>query len=49
MTQKARTAIFKAFRDLDRGVLLCTDVAARGLNLEGEQALQLQLVIRLII
>lgn len=33
MPQKDRTAIFKEFRDTESGVLLCTDVAARGLDL----------------
>ncbi|XP_014214251.1 probable ATP-dependent RNA helicase CG8611 [Copidosoma floridanum] len=33
MTQKERTEIFKAFRQAKSGVLLCTDVAARGLDL----------------
>nr|CAH0110851.1 unnamed protein product [Daphnia galeata] len=33
MPQKDRTSIFKEFRDTESGVLLCTDVAARGLDL----------------
>lgn len=33
MTQKERTEIFKTFRQATSGVLLCTDVAARGLDL----------------
>ncbi|XP_066999198.2 ATP-dependent DNA helicase DDX31 [Anabrus simplex] len=33
MSQKERTEVFKAFRSADSGVLLCTDVAARGLDL----------------
>ncbi|XP_015433649.1 PREDICTED: probable ATP-dependent RNA helicase DDX31 [Dufourea novaeangliae] len=33
MTQKERTDVFKTFRLTDSGVLLCTDVAARGLDL----------------
>ncbi|XP_069676917.1 ATP-dependent DNA helicase DDX31 isoform X2 [Periplaneta americana] len=33
MTQKERTDVFKTFRSADSGVLLCTDVAARGLDL----------------
>ncbi|OXU24684.1 hypothetical protein TSAR_005180 [Trichomalopsis sarcophagae] len=33
MTQKERTEIFKTFRAAKSGVLLCTDVAARGLDL----------------
>ncbi|PNF16318.1 hypothetical protein B7P43_G10839 [Cryptotermes secundus] len=33
MTQKERTDVFKTFRAADSGVLLCTDVAARGLDL----------------
>ena len=35
LTQAQRTHIFNQFRELKRGVLLCTDVAARGLNLQG--------------
>jgi len=34
MAQKDRTAIYKEFRDTQSGVLLCTDVAARGLDLQ---------------
>ncbi|XP_076232375.1 ATP-dependent DNA helicase DDX31 isoform X2 [Calliopsis andreniformis] len=33
MTQKERTEVFKTFREARSGVLLCTDVAARGLDL----------------
>uniref|UniRef100_A0A1B6LZU9 ATP-dependent RNA helicase n=1 Tax=Graphocephala atropunctata TaxID=36148 RepID=A0A1B6LZU9_9HEMI len=33
MTQHDRTQVFQAFRAADSGVLLCTDVAARGLDL----------------
>ncbi|KAK9306246.1 hypothetical protein QLX08_002980 [Tetragonisca angustula] len=33
MTQKERTEVFKTFRQATSGVLLCTDVAARGLDL----------------
>lgn len=33
MTQKERTEVFKTFRLAKSGVLLCTDVAARGLDL----------------
>ncbi|XP_012268954.2 probable ATP-dependent RNA helicase DDX31 [Athalia rosae] len=33
MTQKERTEVFKTFRAAKSGVLLCTDVAARGLDL----------------
>lgn len=33
MTQSERTQVFKTFRTADSGVLLCTDVAARGLDL----------------
>jgi ERCC4-related helicase len=33
MTQKDRMEVFKTFRDSASGVLLCTDVAARGLDL----------------
>ncbi|XP_033321802.2 ATP-dependent DNA helicase DDX31 [Megalopta genalis] len=33
MTQKDRTEVFKTFRQARSGVLLCTDVAARGLDL----------------
>ncbi|KAJ9596853.1 hypothetical protein L9F63_012109, partial [Diploptera punctata] len=33
MTQSERTQVFKTFRAADSGVLLCTDVAARGLDL----------------
>ncbi|XP_017886189.1 probable ATP-dependent RNA helicase CG8611 [Ceratina calcarata] len=33
MTQKERTEVFKTFRQAKSGVLLCTDVAARGLDL----------------
>ena len=33
MAQKDRMSIFKEFRDAQNGVLLCTDVAARGLDL----------------
>ncbi|XP_059487931.1 probable ATP-dependent RNA helicase DDX31 [Neocloeon triangulifer] len=33
MTQKDRTETFKTFRDTHSGVLLCTDVASRGLDL----------------
>ncbi|KAK3911609.1 putative ATP-dependent RNA helicase DDX31 [Frankliniella fusca] len=33
MTQKERTDVFKTFRSVTSGVLLCTDVAARGLDL----------------
>ncbi|CAL7947798.1 unnamed protein product [Xylocopa violacea] len=33
MTQKDRTEVFKTFRQAKSGVLLCTDVAARGLDL----------------
>ncbi|XP_034232632.1 probable ATP-dependent RNA helicase DDX31 [Thrips palmi] len=33
MTQKERTDVFKTFRSATSGVLLCTDVAARGLDL----------------
>nr|XP_012145809.1 PREDICTED: probable ATP-dependent RNA helicase CG8611 [Megachile rotundata] len=33
MTQKERTDVFKTFRQANSGVLLCTDVAARGLDL----------------
>ncbi|XP_066594785.1 ATP-dependent DNA helicase DDX31 [Prorops nasuta] len=33
MTQKERTQIFKTFRQARSGVLLCTDVAARGLDM----------------
>lgn len=33
MTQKERTDTFKTFREARSGVLLCTDVAARGLDL----------------
>lgn len=35
LTQQQRTHIFKRFRDLKSGILLCTDIAARGLNLQG--------------
>eukprot|EP00965_Chrysotila_dentata_P121465 4015496-Pleurochrysis_carterae.AAC.1 len=35
MAQKERLAVFRAFRQVSSGVLVCTDVAARGLNLEG--------------
>ena len=35
LTQQQRTQIFNQFRQLKTGVLLCTDVAARGLNLQG--------------
>ena len=34
LEQKQRLAVFQRFRKLRGGVLLCTDVAARGLNLE---------------
>ncbi len=30
---KARTAVFEHFRDLSNGVLVCTDIAARGLDI----------------
>ncbi|XP_076755415.1 uncharacterized protein LOC143426113 [Xylocopa sonorina] len=33
MTQRDRTEVFKTFRQAKSGVLLCTDVAARGLDL----------------
>ena len=33
MTQKDRMDVFRTFRDSSSGVLLCTDVAARGLDL----------------
>lgn len=33
MTQKERTDVFKTFRSATSGVLLCTDVASRGLDL----------------
>ncbi|XP_078687440.1 ATP-dependent DNA helicase DDX31-like isoform X2 [Branchiostoma floridae x Branchiostoma belcheri] len=33
MTQQERTEVFKQFREARSGVLLCTDVAARGLHL----------------
>ena len=33
MTQKDRMDVFRTFRDSTSGVLLCTDVAARGLDL----------------
>ncbi|RZF42739.1 hypothetical protein LSTR_LSTR007716 [Laodelphax striatellus] len=33
MTQSERTSIFKTFRAAESGVLFCTDVAARGLDL----------------
>ncbi|XP_076654681.1 ATP-dependent DNA helicase DDX31 [Halictus rubicundus] len=33
MAQKERTDVFKTFREARSGVLLCTDVAARGLDL----------------
>lgn len=33
MTQKDRMDVFRTFRDSASGVLLCTDVAARGLDL----------------
>lgn len=33
MTQKDRMEVFKTFRNSSSGVLLCTDVAARGLDL----------------
>ncbi|KAK6195489.1 hypothetical protein SNE40_000909 [Patella caerulea] len=33
MLQKERTQVFEKFRSMDCGVLLCTDVAARGLDL----------------
>ncbi|CAG0915753.1 unnamed protein product, partial [Notodromas monacha] len=33
MEQKERTAIFSKFRDTKAGILLCTDVASRGLDL----------------
>ncbi|KAK0172219.1 hypothetical protein PV328_005566 [Microctonus aethiopoides] len=33
MTQKERTEVFKTFRTTRSGVLLCTDVAARGLDM----------------
>ena len=33
MTQKERTDVFKTFRQANSGVLLCTDVAARGLDM----------------
>ncbi len=35
MSQKDRTQAFHRFRDLSSGVMICTDVAARGLNLQG--------------
>eukprot|EP00171_Calliarthron_tuberculosum_P018875 IDg18875t1 len=35
MDQPARLKSLRAFRDCRRGVLLCTDVAARGLDLPG--------------
>ncbi|KOO26316.1 ATP-dependent RNA helicase ddx18 [Chrysochromulina tobinii] len=35
MKQKDRTQAFHRFRDLSSGVMICTDVAARGLNLQG--------------
>ncbi|KAL1522393.1 hypothetical protein AB1Y20_017383 [Prymnesium parvum] len=34
LSQKQRTAVFQRFRHLKSGVLFCTDVAARGLNLK---------------
>ncbi|XP_063235880.1 probable ATP-dependent RNA helicase DDX31 [Bacillus rossius redtenbacheri] len=33
ISQKERTEVFKTFRSADSGVLMCTDVAARGLDL----------------
>ncbi|XP_046403874.1 probable ATP-dependent RNA helicase DDX31 [Ischnura elegans] len=33
MTQTDRTEVFKSFREVDAGVLFCTDVASRGLDL----------------
>ncbi|CAL4135053.1 unnamed protein product, partial [Meganyctiphanes norvegica] len=33
MTQQDRTSVFNAFREASSGVLLCTDVASRGLDL----------------
>lgn len=33
MTQQDRTSVFNAFRSANSGVLLCTDVASRGLDL----------------
>ena len=33
MTQSERMSVFRSFRDASSGVLLCTDVAARGLDL----------------
>ncbi|XP_014476657.1 PREDICTED: probable ATP-dependent RNA helicase DDX31 [Dinoponera quadriceps] len=33
MTQKERTKVFSTFRQAESGVLLCTDVAARGLDM----------------
>uniref|UniRef100_A0A7S0NQY3 ATP-dependent RNA helicase n=1 Tax=Calcidiscus leptoporus TaxID=127549 RepID=A0A7S0NQY3_9EUKA len=35
MPHQLRMRAFRAFRALESGVLLCTDVAARGLNLQG--------------
>ena len=35
MDKKQRAAAFSSFRSAESGVLLCTDVAARGLNLQG--------------
>ncbi|XP_047493925.1 probable ATP-dependent RNA helicase DDX31 [Penaeus chinensis] len=33
MTQQERSAVFKSFREASAGVLMCTDVASRGLDL----------------
>eukprot|EP00672_Neobodo_designis_P026140 CAMPEP_0174829016 /NCGR_PEP_ID=MMETSP1114-20130205/1670_1 /TAXON_ID=312471 /ORGANISM="Neobodo designis, Strain CCAP 1951/1" /LENGTH=964 /DNA_ID=CAMNT_0016062751 /DNA_START=62 /DNA_END=2956 /DNA_ORIENTATION=+ len=33
MTQVDRTSVFNSFRECDKGVLFCTDVAARGLDM----------------
>ncbi|XP_071455157.1 ATP-dependent DNA helicase DDX31 [Hetaerina americana] len=33
MSQTDRTEVFKSFREVDAGVLICTDVASRGLDL----------------
>lgn len=33
MSQSERTSVFKSFSDATRGILFCTDVAARGLDL----------------
>ena len=35
LKQQQRMDVFQCFRKLRSGVLLCTDVAARGLNLQG--------------